>query len=858
MRLSRPVSFALLTLLVAAAVIALTSRGPQHRAHEPKTAPGDWFYTQRAWPLGTIDAGKLDQARAQLDAMRDDRLGTQAAGGVWTPVGPYNIGGRVTALAAKPGSPTVWLGAAFGGVWRSTNGGTNWTCTTDRTPIASVGALAIDPANDQVIWAGTGEANASVDSYDGNGLWVTRDGGSTWNHAGLTETRRIAAIAVDPSNSQRVFVAAMGAQFSTDEHRGLYRSEDGGASWTKVLFVNDSTGVCDIVMNPAHPETMFCASWERVRRYTYRRAFGPGGGVWRSVDGGTSWTKLAGGLPPSNDDLGRIALSLAPSRPSTVYAQIGTGSALGYRGLGFYRTLDAGNTWTRRDGATTTFANAFGGFCWYFGETGVDPANPERVWAMGVSLLRSEDGGATWSTATGTAHVDQHAIWVDPSNPSRVLLGNDGGYYSTNTGGAPWTKSLDLPISQFYAGSVAPYDANKVMGGTQDNNSLLTSSGPSNWFATLGGDGFVALADPVSANVLFAEWQNGCDRTGPRRSTNNGSTWVAPTGFSGTDRFNWNTPYVMNPRNRHVLLAGSHRVYRSTDNGVSYVPISGDLTRTLPSLVTFSTISTVAISAADTSLYYAGTDDGRVWRSGDRGASWQEISAGLPLRAITRVAPDPSNANVVLVTLSGFGQDETLAHVWRSTDRGDTWVSVSGNLPDVPANDVIVDPLDPATFYLGTDLGVMITRNGGATWWEPGAGLPRTSVFDLELHASSRQLFAFTHGRSAWKLNLADLPVGAPAAAAPAFALSAAAPNPSAGVTRVTLSLDRAARVQAAVFDAQGRRVADLGSAERGAGRHVLAWDGRTERGALAPAGVYWLRVHAGGASRLARLVRVE
>ncbi|HEU5321230.1 MAG TPA: hypothetical protein VFX28_10530, partial [Methylomirabilota bacterium] len=389
----------------------------------------DYFLLQRARPDGTIPTERVAAAVEELQVERAilrQRLGTSSAQD-WTPMGPFAIGGRVNAIVAEPGGQVAYLGAANGGVWRTLDWGQNWWPMTDHLGIFSVGALALNPANLNTLWCGTGDANATLDGYDGTGVYVSRDRGATWTHRGLANTAHIAAVAVDPVDTNRIFVGAMGKAFTTDPDRGFYRSLDGGETWTRTLFVNDSTGVSEVVVNPAHPETLFCATWERVRRLTYRRAHGPGCAVWRSVDGGATWTKTVNGLPPAGDDLGRITLAIAPSRPSRVYASVISGAASGFVGLGLFRSEDGGESWQRMD-ATPTHRNAFGGFGWYFGHVAVAPLDPDDVWVCGVKLLRSQDGGITLVDVTATAHVDQHALWVDPADPARVYLGNDGGF----------------------------------------------------------------------------------------------------------------------------------------------------------------------------------------------------------------------------------------------------------------------------------------------------------------------------------------------------------------------------------------------------------------------------------------------
>lgn len=855
-----------LAALLPALVAGLRGAG-QRGASEPQRlrgpqAPADWFWAQRVNADGTWPHEQHEAALVRAAELRaagtppEDGLRASAGPLEWENVGPFNVGGRVTAIDATPGGTAYYLGSANGGVWKSTDGGANWACVTDRNSFASIGAVAVDPSNPSTVWVGTGESNGSVDSYDGNGLWRSTDAGATWHLRGLAFAGRIGAVVVDPADPQHVLVGVMGRQFSTGPDRGLYRSLDGGATWGRVLFVNDSTGVADIAINPANPDTMYCATWERVRRTTYRRAYGPGCGIWRSVDRGATWTRMTTGLPAPSDNVGRIALAVAPSRPSTVYAQIGSGASGGYVGLGFYRSLDGGTTWAKRD--LGTFSGAFGGFCWYFGETGVNPANPDHVYALGVSMLQSLNGGASWSGIGGSMHVDHHALWIDPANANHFLVGGDGGVYWT-TNGTTFTHSENLPITQFYAGEVDPTDAAKVLGGTQDNNSLLSTTGPSGWFPILGGDGFHVLVDPVTPNVVFTEWQYCCSGAGFRRSTTGGPSGLLTSGWVSTDRFGWNTPICMDPNDHDVLLAGSNFVYKSTTNGTTWAKTSGDLTTNPVAAVVYGTITTVAISAADSDVYYAGTDDGKVWRSTNAGGDWTDISAGLPKRWVTRVVPDPHDAQRVYVTHSGYTSDDQATLVHRSDDQGAGWTNVSGNLANVPANDLVVDPLDTQRLFLATDVGVWTSSDGGGYWYAPGTGLPVQVVADLVLHEGTRQLFAFTHGRSAWKLDLGAMPVSTGPAASPSrLALSAPWPNPARAGVRATLDLPRNESVEVALFDALGRRVATLLSGAPGAGRHAIAWDGRDAAGRPARAGVYFLRATSGGASVSRRVVLAD
>lgn len=841
------------------AALALSPHAPgSAREAAEHDYPSDYFYRQRAMPDGTIPSERIQAATEQLlfeRALAAQSLTTSSAQD-WTPVGPYNIGGRVNAIVAPIGGATAYLGSANGGVWRSDDYGVNWQPLTDPLGLSSIGALALNPLNPNTLWCATGDANATLDGYDGTGLYVSYDRGAHWAYKGLRETAHLSSVAVNPLDSNKVYVGSLGKAFTTDPNRGFYRSLNGGATWTRTLYVNDSTGVSDIAVNPVHPDTIFCATWERVRRLTYRRAYGVDCAVWRSVDGGGTWTKVVNGLPPAGDNLGRIAIAVAPSRPSRVYASVTSGAISGYVGLGLFRSDDGGDTWTRVD-LGSVHRNAFGGFSWYFGRVTVSAIDPDDVWVCGVQLLHSVDGGVTLNDATSTAHVDQHAVWVDPVDPTHVYIGNDGGFFWSL--GSQWQQTGNLPISQFYAGTVDAQNPAKILGGTQDNGTLKTETGPFDWARILGGDGFTCLVDPTNTSVVLAEWQYCCDKSGIRRSTNNGGTFGTTGGWATTDRYNWCTPIAASPRNPATLLAGSFRVYKSTNGGGLWTPVSADLSTNPVAAVNYGTITTVAISNADSMLYLAGTDDGKVWRSQNGGGLWEDVSAGLPGRYVTRVAADPADPQVVYVAHTGFGQDLHDPRVFRSANRGTTWQSISGNLPDAPVNDLVVDPDLPGTLYAGTDLGVFVTRNLGQTWTPLGGAMPVQPVWDLELHEASRKLYAFTHGRSAWSLDLGSVSLSVPRTiSASGLELSPPSPNPARGAARLQLSLDASAQVHVTVFDAAGRRVRELARGALGSGVHVLAWDGRDERGARARAGVYFVRASDGSTTRTQRLVLAE
>jgi photosystem II stability/assembly factor-like uncharacterized protein len=650
-------------------------------------------------------------------------------------------------------------------------------------------------------------------------------------------------------------VAGGGTLFQANNNGGIWRSSDGGQTWNHVLFVDNTTVGTDIIINPLHPDSMFAAMYDIGLSPT------TGSAIWASVDSGLTWTQLglAQGLFGANDSTDRIALAYAPNKPSYVYAQVINGPAFGaaaYQGRGVWRTTDGGASWAKRTSTGMTGSAPYGGFGWYFGNFHVDPNNAEICYGLGVQLIRSTNGGNLFTNNTGTMHVDQHAMWINPANSARYMVAGDGGFFRTINTGSIWTKTAALPISQFYAIDANPFNVNTPMGGTQDNNTIRSGGSSSTWSPILGGDGFYCIQDPVNPNVLFAESQGGTGGQGPAFSTNGGANWFVSGSFVGSDRYNWNMPYTMSPLDHNVLIAGSHRVYKSTTNGVSYSIVSGDLAFNPASSRPNGTISTVDISGVNGNYYFTGSTNGKVYRSTNGGGSWDDITPGLPLRYVTRVTADRFDANTVYVTLSGFNLGESIAHVYKSTDLGANWTPIQGNLPAVPANDILVDFTNPNRLYVGTDLGVYTTQNGGTTWYPLGHGLPWQAVFDIDLHASN-VLFAGTHGRSMWKIDLNELPVAVESPTASVdLAMSAPSPNPSRGSASFSLNLGKDAPVAITVHDVQGRRVATVFDGKLNSGRHSFQWDGNTAAGGSSPAGIYFIRAAGPGISRTQRLVR--
>jgi len=729
-------------------------------------AENDYFYLQRRLPDGRINLQARGRALAHARLLRARLMVTSGldAAGVWQLRGPLNIGGRVTDVVGDPANASkFYVGSASGGVWKTTDAGATFTPIFDGQGTLAIGALALDPRDSNILYVGTGEANPGGGSVTqpGDGVWKTTDGGATWQHLGLDQTIEIGRIVIDPKNPNNVFVAAMGNLFTHNIDRGVYRSQDGGVTWTKVLFVSDAAGAIDLAIDPVTPSRVFAATWERQRTPSARIYGGPGSGLWRSTDGGTTWTALAGGLPASSTQPSRIGVVVAPSSPSTVYAIYSRKADFSLEGV--FRSTDNGTTWTRQ--TVTNLASIIGAQGYWSGRMFVHPTNPNDLWVDGVGLAHSTNGGASF-TSVGGLHADQHAQWFSPANPAVILKGNDGGVYRSTNSGQTWTHFNNLPISQFYTVEAHQLEPARIYGGLQDNGVQRTPTGQLNdWTSIVGGDGLEVHVDPLSTQVIYAESQFGA----LRRSINGGSSFTSATsGLSG--RLGWKTPIAIDPASTgtgttSTLYLGSSMLFRSTNSAASWTAISGDLTNGNQGVgtIVFGTITTVAVAPSNKNTIYIGTDDGNVWITQNAGATYARIDAALPDLWVTRVAVDPGNDAIAYATFSGFRVDQPLAHVFRTTDHGATWSDISGALPDAPVNAIVIDPRQSSTLYVGSDVGAFVTRDLGASWLPLGAGLPDAVVSDLKfLPGPPATLYAATYGRSIFSLELPD---GAPATA---------------------------------------------------------------------------------------------
>ncbi len=686
------------------------------------------FRFARAYPFERIPEGARLRALEQLRALERHigKAALQALQPRWQPLGPFTVGGRIRAVVHHPTREGwVYIGAAAGGLWRTTDGGQSWTPLFDFENSLSFGALAIDPNNPDILYAATGEMSNNIDSYLGAGIFKSTDGGQSWTPLGLTHVGAFSKIVVHPRASNFIVAGA------TKSYAGFWRSTDGGRTWQRTF----SGVVSDISFNPNDTAEFFIGV--------------SGRGIYRSTDGGLSWQFRSAGLPSA---LGRVCVQQAPSDPNILYALIEQNGSGGVAAI--YKSTNRGQSWQLVYQGQESFFNGQG---WYNAYIVIHPTNPNLVLAGGIDIYRTTDGGATWVNVTngytgGNVHVDQHAAAFNPLNPNIVYAGNDGGMYRSTDAGATWTPiNNGLAVTQFYAMAIDQSKAYVTYGGTQDNGTLGNRGG--NWGMVAGGDGFFVAIDHDNPDIIYGEFPFG-DLW--KRNLATGTFQRITNGIPSSDPAYWSAPLVMDPTNSQTLYHGRRRLYATYDGGASWTPLSPPMN---------GSITAIGVSPADPNVIFIGTARGEVWRTSDGGQTWEDVGKnGLPNRFITDFALSERDPAVAYVTLSGFGT----GHVWRTTDGGRTWQDISIGLPDIPANAIVVDPQTEDHLFVGTDIGVFASLDGGATWFPYGVGLPRSPVVDLGIHYSRRTLRAATHGRSMWEVPLPTEPITEPVITAPA------------------------------------------------------------------------------------------
>ncbi|MGZ5481260.1 MAG: VPS10 domain-containing protein [Pyrinomonadaceae bacterium] len=716
-----------------------------------------------------------DQPQGEDESRPRDPMSTGTFNGLrFRSIGPAFTSGRVIGIAVDPNnSAKYYVAAASGGVWKTVNNGTTWTPIFDREGSYSIGAIVLDPKNPLTVWVGTGENNSQRSASYGNGLYRSDDGGRSWRNVGLKTSEHIGKIAIDPKDSNIVYVAAQGPLWGPGGDRGLYKTTDGGKTWKQILKFSEHTGVTDVVIDPNNPETIYAASYQRRRHMWTLINGGPESAIHKSTDGGATWTRLRAGLPTI--DMGRIGLAVSPVDSNVIYATVESTDRRG----GIFRSSDRGGSWERRNEFDTT--------AMYYGKIFADPKNVDRVYVMNVFLMVSDDGGRTLRRlGERSKHVDNHVLWINPANTDHYLVGCDGGVYESYDRGAFWHFKSNLPITQFYditTDNATPFY--NVYGGTQDNYSFggpsrtRSASGivNSDWIVTQGGDGFRSQVDPEDPNTIYAESQNGGlvrfdKRTGVR------------VGIQRQDgrhddplRWNWDSPFIISPHSHTRLYFAADKLFRSDDRGDTWKLLSGQLSRNLDrdklpvmgkvwsmdavaknaSTAHFGNASALAESPKKEGLIYVGTDDGLVQITEDGGRNWRKVEkiGDVPeLAYVSRIITSVHDANTVYVAFENHQNADFKPYLFKSTDAGRTWTSIKGNLPaNWPVWGIGEDHVNPNLLFAGTEFGLFFTVDGGQKWIQLRGGLPTIQVRDLVIQRRENDLLLGTFGRGIYILD---------------------------------------------------------------------------------------------------------
>jgi len=690
-------------------------------------------------------------------------------------LGPSLMSGRVGDFAVNPHNHAeYYVAVCSGGVWKTTNGGTTYEPIFDGEGSYSIGCLALDPNNPNVLWVGTGENNSQRSVSYGDGLYRSVDGGKHFEKVGLENSEHIGMIAIDPRNSDVVFVAAQGPLWNAGDDRGLYKTTDGGATWEKILEVDDDTGVSEIHLDPRDPDTMYAVTYQRRRHVWTLLNGGPGSGIQKSTDGGATWRKIQRGLP--GVELGRIGMDIAPSQPDVIYAIVEAAQG----NSGFYRSSDAGENWSKMSDYVSTSPQ-------YYQEIMVDPRDPDLVWSLNTWLAYTEDGGATWERASTSAkHVDDHGMWIDPDDTRHILVGCDGGIYESWDRGALWDFKANLPVTQFYKVHV-DYDEPFywVYGGTQDNNTLgaphrtINAHGVRNedWRITQGGDGFEPQVDPTDANIVYSQYQYGGIARYDRRNGEGIDIQPQPAWGDEAYRFNWNSPLLISPHDHKRLYYGCQKLLRSDDYGNSWREISGDLSRDLDrntleimgkvwsvdavsknrSTSFYGSLIALDESTLKDGLIYVGSDDGLIQVTRDGGVNWTryEKFKGVPdMSYVGDIKASRFDEGTVFACFDNHKKGDYKPYLLRSDDYGKSWKNIAGDLPERGTVHVVQqDHVNKDLLFVGTEFGVFFTVDGGEHWLQMKAGVPTIAVRDLDLQRRENDIALGTFGRGIYILD---------------------------------------------------------------------------------------------------------
>jgi photosystem II stability/assembly factor-like uncharacterized protein len=788
----------------------------------------------------------------------------------WRQIGPFR-GGRALAVEGVMGEPdTYYFGAVAGGVWKTTDGGANWIPLFDKQPISSIGAITVAPSDHNVVYAGTGEAAIRGNTTYGIGVFKSIDGGKTWENIGLKDTRHIGALIVDPRNENVVLLAALGHAFGPNQERGIFRTSDGGKTWTKVLSKDENTGGIDIVFDPHNPNIVFASLWQARRQPWFFSSGGPGSGLYRSEDNGVTWKRLEGnGLP--DEILGKIGIVVSGADPNRVYAIIEAKDG------GLYRSDDAGQHWTR--------VNDDGRFrqrAWYFSKVYADPKSADTVYLLNTGLFKSVDGGKTFNLMPAR-HGDHHGLWIDPLNPNRIANANDGGVSITTDGGKNWTTQNNQPTAQFYHVAVDNAFPYHIYGAQQDNTNVCIASrtdwgaiGPQDWFEAGGGECGFVIPDPRDWHIIYSNNEGEIHRYNKTtEDVRNVSVWPLDNSGHGAanlvHRFQWVSPLMLSPHNPDVLYTAAESVFKSSDHGQTWTQISSDLTRNdkskqqpsggpltndITSVEYYDTVFALAESPVNKGTLWAGTDDGLLHVTTDDGQHWSKVTPKMPeWSTVSIIDASPHDGNTAYVAVDRHKLDDFKPYIFKTKDLGKTWSTIVRGIPDgAYVHAVREDPKRKGLLYAGTELGVLVSFDDGANWQPLQLNLPVTPIHDLVI--KDDDLVVATHGRSFWVLD--DLTplrqVNAQSAVAdvilyqPQTAVRLQYPeefdkrqpvgdNPPPGaIINYYFKTAPKEEVSLDILDASGKLVRHLSSKEKKEGEQPPEWPDRVERVKTIPA----------------------
>lgn len=707
-------------------------------------------------------------------AQKEKKEKALATGLAFRSIGPAFMSGRVSDFAVNPNNTSeYYVSFAAGHIWKTVNNGTTFKPIFDKQASYSIGCLKMDPNNSNTIWAGTGENNHQRSVSYGDGVYKSLDGGKSWKNMGLKDSRQIGMIAIDPRDSNIVFIAAEGSVWSSGGDRGLYKTIDGGKNWAKVLTISDNTGINNVMIDPKNPDVMYATSEQRRRHVHIRIGGGPESAIWKSTDAGKTWRKLTSGIPKV--DKGGIGIAISPANHNYIYAIVEAAMGKG----GFYQSTDQGESWNRMSDYNTSGQ--------YFSEIVCDPIDVNTIYSTETRSKVSHDAGKTWKLiGNNKRHVDDHAIWIDPSDTNHFIIGGDGGVYETFDKGKEFIHKTNLPVTQFYRVNVDnDFPFYNVYGGTQDNNSF---GGPSNtiytdgasrceWTITLGGDGYWQAIDQENPDIVYSEYQYGNLFRYDKKSGERIAIKPLPRQGEDTYKWNWNTPFILSKHNNNRLYMAANKVFKSDDRGNTWEVISEDITRKIPrdkwpvmgrywsvdavdknvSTSLYGMGVSLAESSVQEGLVYVGTDDGVIQVTENNGKNWNKTTRfkGVPeYTYVSDILPSKADKNVVYASFDNRKRDDFIPYILKSTDKGKSWKSISNNLPkNGTVHTIEQDPIKPDLLFVGTEFGVFYSNNGGEKWQALKSGLPTIAVRDMIIQEREFDLVLATFGRGFYILD---------------------------------------------------------------------------------------------------------